>query len=459
MARRKLPTFADYLVIAITPALIMLLVGSLVFFLLTAFYDGRYDARLRYIFSLFIFAAVLIGRISMEEGKEQASIYGIALAGAVWMTVGRFSDTSSLGTALIISLVWFAAHKLTWDCTLIDEAEEAESGGLLQSAGFEKENASDLSPDQSLTRDTVSADEVVEDEVKGRGNLWERWVKNRRRPHAPGVWVIYFSLATLPLFGVGQWAISSSDMASRRSAFHCLLVYVASAMALLGTTSFLGIRRYLRQRKLEMPTEMAMTWALGSGAIVLAILLVACFLPRPRPAYSITEAIGSRNYDRASRYAMLRDDGVDSDEGQQHDNESSQRSDRTTDEPSDQKAGSNEGKSSTQDGSSQEQDSQESGRGDAGNQSQDNRKAPNQDASASGNQGDSSDDSESDQTGRQRETRSGTGWFGSARSEDTRRLRSARFRSGRSRGESRGRTILRRVATSLLRRSPSCRSN
>ncbi|MEM7313761.1 MAG: hypothetical protein AAF497_11480, partial [Planctomycetota bacterium] len=318
MAKRKQPTFADYLVIAITPALIMLLVGSLVFFLLTAFYDGRYDGRLRYIFSLFIFAAVLIGRISIEEGKEQASIYGVALAGATWMTVSRFGDASPLGTASIIALVWFAAHKLTWDCTLIDEAEEAESGGLLQSAGFESATASDLSPDQTLSRDTVANDEVAEkEEIESWGNLWDRWVKNRKRPHSPGVWVIYFCLATLPLFGIGQWAISTSDMASRRSAFHCLLVYVASAMALLGTTSFLGIRRYLRQRKLEMPVEMAMTWALGAGGIVLAILLVASFLPRPRPAYSITDAIGSRDLDRASRYAMLRDEGVDSKEGNQ----------------------------------------------------------------------------------------------------------------------------------------------
>ena len=30
---------------------------------------------------------------------------------------------------------------------------------------------------------------------------WQRFVERRRRPHAPGVWVIYFSLAALPLFG------------------------------------------------------------------------------------------------------------------------------------------------------------------------------------------------------------------------------------------------------------------
>ena len=46
MARRLQQTLADYLVIAISPALIMLLVGSLVFFLLRVFYQGSFPERL-----------------------------------------------------------------------------------------------------------------------------------------------------------------------------------------------------------------------------------------------------------------------------------------------------------------------------------------------------------------------------------------------------------------------------
>ncbi|MCH2132060.1 MAG: hypothetical protein MK179_23215, partial [Pirellulaceae bacterium] len=80
MARLRLrKTLMDYMVIAITPVLIMLLVGSLTFFLLTVFYDGLYDARLRFIFSCFVFAVVLIARISIEEGKERAVLFAIPL--------------------------------------------------------------------------------------------------------------------------------------------------------------------------------------------------------------------------------------------------------------------------------------------------------------------------------------------------------------------------------------------
>ena len=55
MVRRHLhKTLVDYLVIAISPALIMTLVGSLVFFLLEVFYRGNFQGRLEYIFALFV---------------------------------------------------------------------------------------------------------------------------------------------------------------------------------------------------------------------------------------------------------------------------------------------------------------------------------------------------------------------------------------------------------------------
>ncbi len=72
MARRLQPTLIDYVVIAINPALIMVLIGSLVYFLLEMFYQGQYPERLHFCLTMFVFAAVLICRISIEEGWEQA---------------------------------------------------------------------------------------------------------------------------------------------------------------------------------------------------------------------------------------------------------------------------------------------------------------------------------------------------------------------------------------------------
>ncbi len=47
-------TLADYVTIAISPVLIMALVGSLVFFLQEAFYQGNYDGRVGFILAMFV---------------------------------------------------------------------------------------------------------------------------------------------------------------------------------------------------------------------------------------------------------------------------------------------------------------------------------------------------------------------------------------------------------------------
>jgi hypothetical protein len=76
---------------------------------------------------------------------------------------------------------------------------------------------------------------------------------------------------------------------SRRFVFKLLFVYVAAALGLLLTTSFLGLRRYLRQRHIEMPSQMAGAW-LGTGAIMIVGLLLLCMiLPRRNAEYSITD--------------------------------------------------------------------------------------------------------------------------------------------------------------------------
>ncbi len=60
---RPQPTLIDYMAIAISPALIIVLVGSLAFFLLMVFYAGQYEGRLYWTTGCFVFAAVLISRV------------------------------------------------------------------------------------------------------------------------------------------------------------------------------------------------------------------------------------------------------------------------------------------------------------------------------------------------------------------------------------------------------------
>ena len=84
MARnRPRGTLVDYLVAAIEPVLIMIMVGSLMFFLLDLWYEGPVLDRLRWILFWFVFGIVLITRVSMQIGSSLATGYGVALGGAV----------------------------------------------------------------------------------------------------------------------------------------------------------------------------------------------------------------------------------------------------------------------------------------------------------------------------------------------------------------------------------------
>jgi hypothetical protein len=251
-------TLADHLVIYISPVLIMMLVGSLSFFLIKVFFRGEAAGSVRWVIFWFVLAVVLVARIGIEQGKTQATVYGALLAMATWFYLIRIHPAFILG-ALLLAIVWWCAHKLTWDCTLIDEDEDASGGGLLETSG--EQNKKILPPPKKAP--------------------WGERRKEKTSPHSPGMSVVYFSLAALPIFGIGQMLIQRGDAVARRAAFIYLFLYVAAALGLLLTTSFLGLRRYLRQRYLEMPGTIALGWmrvGVGTGALVLAGALL---LPRP----------------------------------------------------------------------------------------------------------------------------------------------------------------------------------
>lgn len=314
MARRLHPTLADYLVIAVSPVLIMTLVGSLVFFLLEVSYQGDYQGRLQYILALFVMAAVLIGRISIESGTDRAAMFALPLAVVTGLAIHRFVANASVLNWLLLGLIWWSTHRLTWDCTFLDESKDVSNEGLLQTIG----QGRDAEPG---TRDPDPEDEpegvTSRDDPKGRPAWWAVWLDRRARPNAPGVWIVYFSLAALPVFGIGQGLIAAENTASRRYVFWLLCVYVASGLGLLVNTSFLGLRRYLRQRRLQMPAAMAGLWIAVGSVLIVGLLGLALFLPRPNaedPLGQLMARLESPERE-PSRYALGRE-GVRRDDAQ-----------------------------------------------------------------------------------------------------------------------------------------------
>ena len=102
-------TFADYLVIAISPVLIMVMVGSLAFFLIQVFYRGEMIHSIRWVMFWFVLAIVLVSRLAIERGKERAWFYGGALAAATWFYLVHTHRDPFLGSVATFesSRHWF----------------------------------------------------------------------------------------------------------------------------------------------------------------------------------------------------------------------------------------------------------------------------------------------------------------------------------------------------------------
>jgi hypothetical protein len=293
-------TFADYLVVAISPILIMALVGSLAFFLIQVFYRGEMIHGIRWVMFWFVLAIVLVSRISIEQSKEHAWFYGGALAVTTWLYLAHTLSAPVLG-AVLLAITWFCAHKLTVDCTLIKEDEDASGEGILQGALHKFEELV-VEPRRTPPPVPMPLPLPTAEMMK----IAEMKTKMRAQSRAPGRWIIYFSLLALPLFGLGQLLLPKDDPSARRIGFAFLAVYLSAALCLLMTTSFLGLRRYLRQRLVEMPTKVALSW-IQCGLILIAVVLVmALILPRPdrsKPTTDLTYNIEHKEH-HASEVAL-----------------------------------------------------------------------------------------------------------------------------------------------------------
>jgi hypothetical protein len=195
---------ADYVVIALNPVLVMAMVGALVFFLVEVLYVGQYEGSLLYILFFFVFGGVLVSRISIEFNDNRATLYGAILGGLTWLGTKRFiefppgtaGDWSGLINLFLLAVIWWSAHRLTKDCTVIDDSQDASGAGLLEQAGIEENK------EPVPTIPIPDADMGADKPKKKRRQLeptpfmawWQRYRKYRaereRRPHAPGVWIV-----------------------------------------------------------------------------------------------------------------------------------------------------------------------------------------------------------------------------------------------------------------------------
>jgi hypothetical protein len=283
------PSSMDYALAGIAPFFIIGMIGSLTFFLITVFYRGDYPARLMWILGLYTFAAVLIARIAIEQTRTYAMGYMVCLGLATLLVAPQFiaiqGPMSWLTLPLLVFflvLIAFLADRITFDCTSINEADASSGVGLLQSLGINKAETFEKSK-----------------ELQSRPGAYLK----RRKKHNPGVWVLYFALMVLPLFGIGQFFIR--DVSSRLFSHRLLFIYLFCTLSLLVLISLLSLRKYLRERSIDMEIPFAVRWLSMGIAAVFALLLVFALLPIPNQSmwsWDFPLTISSRDDLQANRF-------------------------------------------------------------------------------------------------------------------------------------------------------------
>lgn len=292
MASRPRKSAIDYVIIALNPTLIVVMIASLVYFLTLCFYRGSFLGRMNYILMLFIVACVGIARIAIEEGRSRASMFAVALGAATLFSISRFVGGGLPLTVALLALIWYLADRITIDCTVIDDDQDASGEGLLQGGLFGNKSvapAADVSLDgtTSMSGDDP-VDRLLDETADSNSSAFEKSKRSKKpkKTHRPGIWVMYLAFGAIPLYGLGQVMLPASE-AVQISALKSLGLYLASTLLLLVSTSFLGMRRYLRQRGVEMPSSITVNW-LGFGAAIIVGLLLVCFA-LPLPGKMLTE--------------------------------------------------------------------------------------------------------------------------------------------------------------------------
>lgn len=267
---QRFKTSTDYAVIALAPLLIFLMISSLANFLMMIVYRGGQPGRVSWTILMFTLGTVGIARVAIEKDRAYSLGYAVILGAVSLFSMMKFVD-SILATVLILAVIAYLADWVVRDCTLIDEEADSSDQGLIGSGQLQF-GGSKQDPVRQQADMQADGELEVAPEQKRR--------KKKRAASQPGRSVLYLSLAALPLYGLGQFMIRSDDATWAR-AQQLLAFYLFAAFSLLVTTSFLGLRRYLRQRDADMPAQVSIGW-IGAGlGMIATILLIAFLVPVP----------------------------------------------------------------------------------------------------------------------------------------------------------------------------------
>lgn len=279
----------DILLEFVAPVMIMFMLGSMFFYFLEILFHGDHQIAIHWVFGLYVFAIVLVGRVSIIEGYERANFLAIALILAVLF------HTRGGPHLILVVLTWWAANKLTWDCTFIDESRDVTGQGLVSAAwdhfrGFWRGVRQVWRGEKSLAT-LVGGDE--EPDTSGPMTI-QSWMKQvlwkRKRKNTPGLWAFYFFVVGLFIFAAGQPFIGT-DARARNYSLWAFSIYAFSGLGLMLFISLLGLMRYLRQRGTAMSDSIARSWLIIGLGLALLVVGTMYVLPWPNSGLSLSSLV------------------------------------------------------------------------------------------------------------------------------------------------------------------------
>ena len=280
MSRRSPETLADYLAIAVCPFLIFLLVASLMFFLVEVFYQGEYKLRLQFVMAMFCMAIVCIARIAMEEGSSYATLFAFPLGVAVGIRRCPSRARRHRHCLPLMGIVWWAAHKLTWDCTLVDDSQEASGQGLLQEMGLDPLAAGVPSgPAGTTTRPQLP--EATTGQRPARKPWWEKLLE----PDPPAALAGRVGRLFLAGRAAAVWRrrLVRAGQRARRPAREFFNIWSSMSPAAWDSSGH-ELSRPAEVSAAAEPgdacRQMTATWIAVGGGLIVATLIFAAILPR-----------------------------------------------------------------------------------------------------------------------------------------------------------------------------------
>ena len=223
---------------------------------------------------MYTLGAVAIARVAIEQDRSYSLGYAVVLGLVAFIAMLRFLD-STLFIIFILAMIGYLSDTIVRDCTLIDEDADSSDQGLIDAGKRYLQEQRDHGYQQANPQSSVNEQSTSETHLSDPTPS----TKNHRGAQ-PGRTVLYLAFAALPLFGIGQLFLRD-DTATWQRAQRLLAFYLFSSLSLLVTTSFLGLRRYLRQRNTEMPRDVTVSWITGGLLLIGIILFIAFAIPIP----------------------------------------------------------------------------------------------------------------------------------------------------------------------------------